>query len=64
MNEQTVHVEIRREINFPSRRFPNLVFHFGDEVPIESLTLMLGGLIVPALFSDGYFSLDKGVWRS
>ena len=41
-----------------------IVFHFGDEVPIESLTLMLGGLIVPALFSDGYFSLDKGVWRS
>ena len=41
-----------------------IVFHFGDEVPIESLTLMLGGLIVPALFSDGYFSLNKGVWRS
>ena len=29
------------------------------------LTLMVGeGLIVPALFSDIYFSMKKGVWRS
>ena len=23
-----------------------------------------GGVIVPALFSEGYFSIKKGVWRS
>ena len=23
-----------------------------------------GGLTIPALFSDGYFSMKKGAWRS
>ena len=39
------------------------ITHINHRSNGSCLTLMVGGLLVPALFSGSYFSMSNGVWR-
>ena len=57
LNPTTLQYEINSQNNTKFERNTHYVL-------ISATTLMVGGLIVPALFSDSYFSMKKEVWRS
>ena len=53
---QTTYLVYSAVALFGINKVPNI------EILADHLTLMVGGVIVSALLSDGYFFMKKGVW--